>query len=305
MIDKIALKMLPLMPKGLVGRVAARYIAGNTQEQAIQVARNLQARGFTSTLHLLGEDTTTPEASTAAAHGFLTLMRAMEEAGVERNVSVKLSQFGLRIGEEIAERELRRVLDDAAARDFFVRIDMEDSSVTDATWNIYRRAREVWPKVGAVIQARLLRTPEDAKRLAAESANLRLCKGIYPERADNALQKPDAIREAYFETLITLMEGGCYVGIATHDVPLIERIEAEFTTRGWPKERCEFQALLGVPFKTTQERLRDSGFKLRLYVPYGEDWYAYSRRRLVESPQMAGAIAKSFFKRDRLDASAT
>ncbi len=303
MFNQLVIRMFPIIPRPIIHQVAGRYIAGETKEKAIAVIRSLGERGFVTTADELGEDTERWEQATQAGADYLELMEALAAAGVERNVSIKLTQFGLRINPEGAFDLLRRVLDTAAKHDFFVRIDMEDATVTDITLDFYRRAREIYPRVGTVLQSRLFRTVDDARQLAAEGANIRLCKGIYKEHRGIAQMGREEIREGFMEAATALMEGGAYVALATHDVPLIHRLKAEITRLKKQKDEVEFQALLGVPMRRTLESLRDEGFTVRLYVPYGKEWYAYSVRRLKENPDMATAIAKSLFSRDRLDAS--
>lgn len=300
MFGRVMASMLPYMPRGLVGRVAGRYIAGDSTRDAIALSSRLGASGYASTIDMLGEDSLDLRDAAAAAEGYLDLMGKMDEAGVERNISIKLTQLGLRAEEEAAFENLSRVLEGAAARDFFVRIDMEDSTVTDATLDFYRRARDIWPRVGTVLQSRLRRTPGDARALATGEGNFRLCKGIYPENDRIAHTDAEEIRISYLETLRILLEGGAYVALATHDVPMLDRARVLVEELGVDRSRYEFQALLGVPVGRTLDRLKEEGHTVRLYVPYGPEWYAYSLRRLRENPRMAGAIARGLFRRDRL-----
>jgi proline dehydrogenase len=297
MFNQLIAWMIPAVPRAVVQRVARRYIAGETMESAIELARELGAAGFVTTLDMLGENIVSFEQAERAAAGYAELIGAMARAGIERNVSIKLTQLGLRLDGERAFDQLRRVLDAAAEHHTFVRIDMEDSSVTDRTIDFYRRAREIWPRVGTVLQARLRRTARDARELATEGANLRLCKGIYREPREIAFTRRGEIRESFERAARILLGGGAYVGLATHDLPLIERLEVELTQLPVTDSNFEFQALLGVPMRATLARLRDAGHKVRLYVPFGSEWYAYSVRRLKENPQMAGAIAKGLLKR--------
>jgi proline dehydrogenase len=304
MLDRIIASALPFVPRGVVRRVAGRYIAGTEMRDAIELSARLAQRGFVTTIDQLGEDVVEADGARAAADGYVRLIAAMAEAGAERNVSIKLSQLGLRFDAELARDELERVLAAAAAHDFFVRLDMEDATLTDATLRRYLDARERWPRIGAVLQARLRRTIGDARVLAAMGANVRLCKGIYPESRAIAFQDREEIRASFVESLRALLEGGAYVGVATHDLPLIASVEREIAAAGHPRNRYEFQALLGVPIRTELERLRDAGNQVRIYVPYGDDWLAYGMRRLKENPHMAGAIAAGLLKRDRLDGGA-
>lgn len=301
MFSSLVTRLLPVVPQGIVRRVAGRYIAGETTESAIALAAALARDGFVTTIDVLGEDIVAPEQATATADAYVALMRQMHEADVERNVSLKLTQLGLRLDEGRAFAELERILAVAELLDFFVRIDMEDSSVTDVTLELHERARRRWPRVGAVLQARLRRTVDDARRLAATGADIRLCKGIYQEPAELAYTGADEIRDAYVAAFEELHGGATRIGIATHDRPLIERIEGVIAARGPTRATLEFQALLGVPIRATLERLRDAGYPVRIYVPFGDEWYAYSVRRLRENPQLAGAIVRGLFSRDRLE----
>ena len=300
MFSKIIAGLLPVMPRAIVRRVASRYIAGDDAGAALSLATRLEEMGFVTTLDMLGEDIEDMGMADGTVRGYLELMRSMADAGLERNISIKLTGLGVRIDEGGAFDNLSKILEGARERDFFVRIDMEDSSLTDLTLDFYLRSRQRWPRVGAVLQARLKRTADDARRLAGKNANFRLCKGIYPENPTIAHFDADTIREAYLDILERLIAGGTYVGIATHDEPMIARAE-EILKRIPDGGPHEFQALLGVPMRRTLERLKTEGHKVRLYVPFGPDWYAYSLRRLKENPKMAGAIAKGIFKADRLD----
>jgi proline dehydrogenase len=297
MFNKLVSWMIPAVPRKIVHAVAKRYIAGDTIESAIERSKELAAQGFVTTLDMLGEDIATFDQAEEAATGYAALIDAMAAAGVERNISIKLSQLGFRLDADRAFDQLRRVLDAAAERDSFVRFDMEDSSVTDLTIEFYRRAREIWPRVGTVLQSRLKRTLADARELAREGANLRLVKGIYREPKPIAFTRRDEIREAFVDSARELMNGRAYLALATHDTRLIERLEVELSQHPVTDDDFEFQALLGVPMRTTLARLRDAGHKVRIYVPFGDEWYAYSVRRLKENPQMAGAIAKGLFRR--------
>ncbi len=281
-----------------------RYIAGENTQSALQVASALQDQGLTSTIDILGEDAVDLAQARRAATDYVQLIDDIARAGVERNISIKLSQLGLRVNQEQTAAELFRVVDAGAARGFFIRLDMEDSSVTDATFEVYRRMVEQYPRVGVVLQARLRRTADDARWLGARQANVRLCKGIYRESAAVAFQRDERIRRAYLETLRVLLTRGAYVGIATHDIHLIERAEEVIAQVGSGPHQVEFQALLGVPMRSTLLRLRDAGYKVRIYLPYGSMWYAYSLRRFEENPKMAWTIAKSLFRPGQLDLSA-
>ena len=295
MLSEVIARTIPLLPRPLVERVAARYVAGGSEASAVALATALRRQGFVTTVDMLGEDATSMDRAQVTVDAYASLMRAMIAARLDRNISIKLTQLGLRLQPERSFKTLRGLLEMAAEWDFFIRFDMEDASVTDVTLDFYRRARKIWPRVGPVLQSRLRRTVDDARQLAAEAANIRLCKGIYPESPEIAFTRPDEIRQSYVTALELLLDAGCYVGVATHDPALLDRAAV---LAGEPP--LEFQALLGVPIRTRLERLRDTGFTVRIYVPFGADWYAYGLRRLRENPQVAAAIARSLFSRDRL-----
>ncbi len=300
-LSELIAKVLPHVPPQIVGIVARRYIAGETQREAIEVSRKLAKQNFTTTMDILGEDTITMDQAADAAKSYIDLIEEMAEADVERNISLKLTAFGLRIDEEQCFEEVKKVIDVAAKHDFFVRVDMEDSSVTDVTLDIYRRALAIWPKTGTVLQARLKRTADDARELAEAGANIRLCKGIYKEPADIAYTDDADICDAFMEAAGYLLNNKAYVGLATHDKKLIERLKSEIESRDADPAHFEFQALIGVPIRTVLEDLKRLDYKVRLYVPFGTEWYAYSVRRLEENPQMAMTIATSLLNRDQID----
>ncbi len=298
MISRIITRMIPIVPRRIIERVAGRYIAGETAQDAVQTALKLRDKGFLSTIDFLGEDIDSIDQANTVVQSYIELMQEIEKAGVSRNVSLKLSHLGLRIDQKRAFKELKILLNEASKRDFFIRLDMEDSPVTDSTIAFFQRAFAVWPKTGTVLQARLKRTRKDAKRLSGPGKNFRLCKGIYPEFADNAFMNDKDIRESYLDSFHTLIDNYSYVGIATHDLSLITRIENEIESKSIPKNRFEFQVLLGVPVRSTTYRLKDKGYNVRIYIPFGKEWYEYSIRRLRENPGITGAIIKGLFSRD-------
>ncbi len=303
MLNNAIARLVPFLPMAIVKRVAQRYIAGETDAAAIRLSRGLERQGFLTTIDILGEDTLTPHQASAAADAYLALMEKMSRSGAPLNVSLKLTQFGLRIDRDLAFHSLRRVLERARALGFFVRIDMEDSEVTDLTLEFHERAREIMDQVGTVLQARLRRTIADASRLAARQANIRLCRGVYKEPPSIAYTRNRNIRESYLETFRILTAGGSKVAVATHDLRLIARIEKDIAARGIPKQQVEFQTLLGVPMGQTLPRLRDQGYAVRIYVPFGQAWLAYSLRRLQENPEIATSVVKGLFKRGRVGVS--
>jgi len=291
LIDKAVVRVLPAVPKAVVRRISSRYIAGSELADARRVVAELNAAGKLATVDVLGEEIVNPEEARAIAGAYLEVLDAIDEDGLEANVSVKLTALGLLLDPELARANVRAI----AARGRFVRIDMEDSSTTDATLELYRGLRtEGVDNVGVVLQAMLKRTVADAEALAG--ANVRLCKGIYLEPEEIAFTDFDAVRANYVRTLRTLLDGGCYVGIATHDDWLVEQALREVRERPLRPEQYEFQMLLGVQ-TALGDRLVAEGHRLRIYVPFGRHWYEYSLRRLQENPKVAGYIAGDTLRR--------
>ncbi len=291
-IHSLIVRTLPLVPRPIVRRVASRYVAGETLDEAVRLVRRLNGEGCLATLDVLGEDTTHLEESEGTVSQYIQALEAIARERLEANVSVKLTALGLKLDAAHCRREFARIV--AAARESrnFVRIDMEDSSVTEETLRIFLECHARGEPVGLVLQAYLRRTAEDAARAARVRANVRVCKGIYVEPPEIAFSDRDEIRRHYAETVEHLLGEGCYVGIATHDRPLVDRALKSVTRLGLPPERYEFQMLLGVA-SDLRRRLVRQGHRLRVYVPYGQAWYAYSVRRLKENPAIAGHVLKA------------
>jgi proline dehydrogenase len=291
LLDRAIVSTLPAVPKPIVRRISQRYIAGERVEDACSVVKRLNAEGKMATIDVLGEEITTPEEARHIAYAYDDVFRTIDDQQLDSNVSVKLTGMGLKLGRRVAKENIERTVRGAAARDNFVRIDMEDSSCTDDTLAIYRELRaEGLDNVGIVLQAYLRRTLDDIAALQDLTPNVRLCKGIYVEPIRIAYQDFDQVRANFFRALGALLEAGSYVAIATHDDWLIE--EGRRLVNRYQRERheYEFQMLLGVREERGDELVQE-GHRLRIYVPYGEQWYAYSLRRLQENPKIAGYIA--------------
>lgn len=294
--QRALVSLLPLAPKGLVWRFSRRYIAGTSLDDALALVRTLNEQGMSATLDVLGEDSTTEDEVGAAVAIYHDALAALDDGGYDCNVSIKLSQMGLRFDHALCQRIVDALAEDAERRGNFVRIDMEDSSVTDETLALYRALRDRRP-IGAVIQAMLHRSLDDVRDLLSGPSHVRLCKGIYREPAEIAYQGREEIRDAYRELLRALFEGGAVkAAIATHDPPLIDHALALIAELGVARERYEFQMLLGVAEERRSQLVAD-GHPVRVYVPFGERWYPYSMRRLRENPQIAGHVVKNLFVR--------
>ena len=295
--DRAVVHGLPLVPKSIVGRFSKRYIAGPRLEDAFRVARELEAAGAMSTIDILGEFIKTPGEGDANADQYIDLVRRIPvERFVDVNVSVKLTALGLTLDRARCLANMRRLMPAAREAGLFVRIDMEDSPWTDATCEIYRTLRAEFPgRVGVAIQSRLRRTPDDVEALTAEPANFRLCKGIYVEPRAIAWTDPELIRRNFTLVLERMFERGAYVGIATHDEQLVWEALRLVRRFGLKRDQYEFQMLLGVD-EELRRILLAAGHRLRVYVPYGERWYAYSVRRLRENPQIARHALRAILK---------
>lgn len=292
--SRLVAASLPLVPTSVVRRIASRYVAGETLAQALETVRLLNAQGCMGTLDVLGEDVTLKEDSEGTVSEYLRALDGIASHGVDSNVSVKLTALGLKLDPQHCRREFARIVEGARRHGHFVRIDMEDSSVTEETIRIYLEARETYPRVGLVLQAYLKRSRDDARRAAAVGANVRVCKGIYVEPPEIAFRSREEIRESYAGLVDYLLGEGSYVGVATHDPILVRRALATVERRGLAREAYEFQMLLGVA-GDLRRRLVGAGHRLRVYVPYGQAWEAYSLRRLKENPAIAGNVVKGFF----------
>jgi len=291
-LNRLLVTGLRMVPKAIVHRFAKRYVAGATLDQAIAKVRQLNDLGAMATLDVLGEEVTEAERARAFTEECVRVLEAIDREGIDSNLSIKPTMFGLGIDEALCHENVERIVARAGELGNFVRIDMEDATTTDATLRIYRDLHARYGNVGCVLQAYMRRTVDDVGALPAEGANVRLCKGIYIEPRRIAWKGYETVRHNFVAALEKLIVRGAYVGIATHDEYLACAAEALIDRHGLPRERYEFQMLLGV-----DEELRDlliaRGHRMRIYTPYGSEWYAYSMRRLRENPEIAGHVAKA------------
>jgi len=291
LLDRTIVRLLPAVPKPVVQKLSERYIAGPELKDARETVRRLNAQGKLATVDVLGEEITNEEEAAAIVRAYLDVFADIERCNLDANVSVKLTGLGLKLGYEICRANLAAVVADADSRGNFVRIDMEDSSTTDDTLRLYRGLRrDGHDNVGVVLQATLRRTLSDIGDLAELRPSVRLCKGIYIEPPEIAYRDFGAVRANYVRSLSALLEAGCYVGIATHDEWLVAEGKRLVAEHDLGPEQYEFQMLLGVRPELGNRLVRE-GHRLRVYVPFGRHWYAYSMRRLQENPKIAGYIA--------------
>jgi proline dehydrogenase len=291
LLDRAIVRLLPAVPRPVVQKLSERYIAGPELKDAREAVRRLNAEGKTATIDVLGEEITNEEEAAAIVRAYQDVFADIERCGLDSNVSVKVTALGLKLDYEVCRANLRVVVEDAASRGNFVRIDMEDSSTTDDTLRLYRELRdEGFDNLGVVLQAMLRRTLDDVAALADLRPSVRLCKGIYVEPPKVAFQEYEEVRAAFVQALEALLEAGCYVGIATHDDVLLRKGRKLVLEHELAREEYEFQMLLGVRAGLGNQLVRE-GHRLRIYVPFGRHWYAYSLRRLQENPKIAGYIA--------------
>ncbi len=299
LLDRAVVTLLPAVPKRIVRSVSSRYIAGSELEDARRVVAELNADGKLATVDVLGEEVSDESEAAAIAAEYVAALDAFERDHLDANVSIKPTGLGLKLGYELCKENVEAVIAAAEPTNRFVRIDMEDSSTTDETLRLFRELRaEGHGRVGPVLQASLRRTVADAASLAG--ASVRLCKGIYVEPEAIQFRDDQDVRASFVRTLETLLDGECYAAIATHDEWLVDESLRLLRERGVAQDRYEFQMLLGVR-PELGDRVVADGHRLRIYVPYGRQWYEYSLRRLQENPKIAGYVAgdlgRSLFRR--------
>jgi proline dehydrogenase len=290
--DRLVVATLPLVPKPLVKRVASRYVAGETLDSALDTVRALAAEGAMATLDVLGESVSRREQTLATRDEYLRTIDAIAASGLPANVSVKPTAVGLAIDPALALENCTAVCERAAAHGMFVRLDMEDSPYTESTLRLVLALRERFDGVGAVLQAYLKRSLADLGRLLPKKVNVRICKGIYVEPRTIAWKDRQTIIRNFAALVDKQLEAGAYAAIATHDEACVQLALATIDRLSLPPERYEFQMLLGVD-PVLRASLLKAGHRLRVYVPFGRDWYAYSTRRLKENPSIARHVLRS------------
>ena len=290
----LLVKTVQTMPENVVWLFSKKYIAGKTIQSAVDTVKDLNSRGICATLDVLGESIKTKEEAIESKRKALEVFDVIINNKLNANLSIKPTQMGLAIDKEFAYQQILELVKRAKEINNFVRLDMEDSPYTDLTLEVYKRVYEEFSNVGVVLQAYLKRTYNDAIILNKIGTNYRLCKGIYIEPATIAYKDRQAIRDNFMKSLESMLKNGNYVGIATHDKYLIDKSYELINELNVPKDKFEFQMLLGVR-EDLRDKINKDGYKIRVYVPFGEDGYKYSIRRLQENPQLAGHIVKEFF----------
>ncbi len=300
--NRIIAAILPFMPKGFVWIFSKKYIAGKRIDQAISIAKDLNDSGSMVTIDLLGEFITQLDEATKNKDEYLDIIEQVEKHKINGNYSLKPTMFGLLLDEEACYQNIREIVKKAAEHNNFVRVDMEDSQCVDMEIKLFRRLKAEFPKnVGLVLQAYLKRTKKDIENMLDLNTkelpvSYRLCKGIYVEPEKIAYKKYEEINKHFLIDLEYIFQQGIYPGIATHDVKLVEGAYELIEKYKVPNEKFEFQMLYGVT-PALRQSIIDKGYRMRVYVPFGEKWFAYSTRRLKENPRMAQEIIKGIFIR--------
>ena len=278
------------------GGFARRFIAGESVEEAIAAVRTIADRGLLLTLDYLGESVKTVEEADAATRDYRRILEAIVASGIERNVSLKLTQLGLDVDRATCVDNLRRILEPATEHGFFVRIDMENSPYTEVTLQIFET---LWQQghhnIGVVLQSYLMRSDEDVARVGAVGGRIRLVKGAYKEPKTVAYQKKSEVDEAFVRLMRALLDHGHYPAIATHDPAMIDATKAYAAERGYARDRFEFQMLYGIR-RDLQSSLAAEGYRMRIYVPFGRQWFPYFMRRLGERPANVAFVLRSLFR---------
>lgn len=284
-----------LETSSLAQRLAARFVAGHDLDQALAVCRELNSAGITVTLDHLGESVTSLEEAAAARDVYLRALDAIHDSGIQGNVSLKLTQFGLDLSAEACRANVGQLVEQAARLEGFVRVDMENSPYVDRTIDLVCDLNQRHGHMGVVIQAYLYRSAKDIERLCRQGITVRLCKGAYLEHADVAFPQKSRVDASYIALMKALLDGGAYPALATHDPKMIEAAKAYVAERRIPRDAFEFQMLYGIRRDLQQQLVRD-GYRVRVYVPFGGAWYPYYMRRLAERPANVFFILRNLFR---------
>ena len=295
--NRLISKSIPLIPKSLTYMFAKRYVAGETKDTAFAAVEELNSNGYMVTLDILGEHTRDKKIAKDISDRYIDLYFEIEKRRLNCNISIKPSHIGLDIDKNIFKENLNSIISACNKTNNFLRIDMESSKYTDLTIQTFNNYKVDAKSIGTVFQAYLHRTLDDVKRLDKQNLNFRLCKGIYKESDEISITDRAKVNENYLKILRYAFDNDIYVGIATHDTTLIQSVYTLIDEMHINPDRFEFQTLYGVPMHGWNKKHLDNGYKVRVYVPFGEDWYKYSVRRLKENPDIAGYVLKNLFSK--------
>ncbi len=297
LLNLLVAAILPFCPRWLAKPFARPYVAGINLDEALAHVQRLNDTGFSATLDILGEHVQSAQEAADITAAYEQTLHSVATAQLQCHISLKPTHIGLDVNYNTARNNLMRLLAIAQETNNFVRIDMENSPYTDASIKLYLESRIKYKCVGTVIQAYLRRSPEDISRLRSPELNVRICKGIYRETETTAFHDRKVINDQFVELAKQVITGGSYLAVATHDIHLIDKIESWLESKTIPQDRVEFQVLFGVPMGNKLEQLKDKGYTVRVYVPFGPDWFDYSIRRLKENPKIVSYILGNLFKR--------
>ena len=280
LINNLIIQIIPFLPKFFVKIVASPYIAGITDEEMLENVKKLNDKGFKVAIDILGEHVKTKDEATAVTNRYANLYNEITNRKLQANISIKLTHIGQDLGQNFVQNNLFKLVESAKNNNNFLRLDMENTPYTDQTIKLYEIMKEKYDKIGIVIQSYLKRSMSDIERLADKNFNVRICKGIYVEDEELVFNDYSLIRKSFIELVKKCLEKGTYVGIATHDEYLIDNIYSWIIENDISKNKYEFQVLHGVPMQKKLKKLINEGNTVRVYLPYGDNWYDYSVRRL-------------------------
>tara|TARA_B100001115_G_scaffold169896_1_gene150961 strand:+ start:69 stop:962 length:894 start_codon:yes stop_codon:yes gene_type:complete len=295
MINNILASSVSVMPKWFIKLFSKSYIAGHRPKEVIDIVKNLNSQGFSATIDILGEHINSQDKTNSVTKEYIQIYNDIAKNSVDSNISVKPTHIGLDISMDLALENFKILINKASESSNFLRIDMENSKNTDSTFKIYNDLFKIYPKVGVVLQAYLKRSIADIEKLAGPGFNARICKGIYKENKNIAYQDPEDISKNFLAMAKAMLAKNSYACYATHDLQLIDDLVSLTKEMDADTSKFEFQVLYGVPMKGKLDELLKSGYKVRVYVPYGPDWYDYSIRRIKENPNIAGYVIKNLF----------
>ena len=295
MINNILASSVSVMPKWFIKLFSKSYIAGHRPKEVIDIVKNLNSQGFSATIDILGEHINSQDKTNSVTKEYIQIYNDIAKNSVDSNISVKPTHIGLDISMDLALENFKILINKASESSNFLRIDMENSKNTDSTFKIYNDLFKIYPKVGVVLQAYLKRSIADIEKLAGPGFNARICKGIYKENKNIAYQSPEDISKNFLAMAKAMLAKNSYACYATHDLQLIDDLILLTKEMDADPSKFEFQVLYGVPMKGKLKKLLKSGYKVRVYVPYGPDWYDYSIRRIKENPNIAGYVIKNLF----------
>ena len=295
-LNKTILSLISILPEKLVYLFAGRYVAGSDVKSIVEATKLVNNLGYSATIDILGEHTKSIDESKNITADYINLYQEIKIHNLDSNISLKPSHIGLDISYDLCLENLLSISHKAIETNNFLRIDMESSKHTDDTINLLNESFEKYQNTGTVFQAYLHRTLDDIKKLNYKDINYRLCKGIYKESSSIAINNRSDINDNYIQILKQGFKLGHYIGIATHDIKLLERIYDLIDQMSINKNQFEFQVLFGVPMHGWLRKHISKGYKVRVYIPFGPDWYDYSIRRLKENPNIMWYVMKNFFK---------